>query len=131
MDPIDSARVLVIDDDVLIRAVLRRALRGDCPVIEAEDARSGMRAFEQHEPVVVVVDVGLPDGDGWELAMEMRRRRPGVRTVVISGDPLEAEREREVDWFVAKPFEPAAVRKGIGYLMTTAGQPPAPVTPPG
>ncbi|MGD8861494.1 MAG: response regulator [Myxococcales bacterium] len=130
MTPPHAPELLIIDDDPIIRAALRRALGRDFQVVEAADAHAARGALEQHDPAAVIADVGLPDADGFELALELRRRRPGLRTIIISGDGLEPEREQQVDWFVSKPFEPAILRKGVLYLTAAAGR-RAPITPSG
>jgi DNA-binding response OmpR family regulator len=99
--------VLVVDDDVSIRAWLTRVLeaRGRT-VAHADGVRSGRALLERMRPQLLIVDHGLPDGSGVRLLEEAAVR--GVPAIVISGtgtsgQRLEAFRSGARDWLV-KPF---------------------------
>jgi len=82
-------KVLVVDDHVLIREALRgilRELKGKATIIiEAQDSRHAERQIEQHADVeLVVLDLGLPDRDGFAVLAELRERHPTVPVVVLS-----------------------------------------------
>ena len=82
-------KVLVVDDHVLIRDALRgvlRELKGEAAVIiEAPDSRQAMRQIEQNPDVeLVLLDLGLPDRDGFELLAELGERYPTISVVVLS-----------------------------------------------
>lgn len=80
-------RVLVADDDPLIRDVLRDVL-DDEPDLEvvavAADAREAVELAERHSPAVVVLDVRMPFGGGSHAATEILRRAPGTRILAFS-----------------------------------------------
>lgn len=82
-------KILVVDDHVLIREALRgvlRELKGEATVIiEAPDARQAMRQIEQNGDVeLILLDLGLPDRDGFEMLAELATRYPAVPVVVLS-----------------------------------------------
>jgi DNA-binding NarL/FixJ family response regulator len=82
-------KILIVDDHVLIREALRGVLselKGDAVVIiEATDSRQAMRQIEQHRDVkLVLLDLALPDRDGFELLRELGVRYPTVSAVVLS-----------------------------------------------
>jgi len=82
-------KILVVDDHVLIREALRgvlRELKGEAAVIiEAPDARQAMRQIEQNPDVeLVLLDLGLPDRDGFEILSELGERYPTISVVVHS-----------------------------------------------
>jgi DNA-binding NarL/FixJ family response regulator len=84
-------KILVVDDHVLIREALRgvlRELKGeDAVVIEAADSRQAMRQIEQNPDVeLVLLDLGLPDGDGFAILAELAKRHATVSVVVHSAD---------------------------------------------
>jgi DNA-binding NarL/FixJ family response regulator len=80
-------RVLIADDDPLIRDVLRDVL-DDEPDMEvvavASDAREAVALVEQHSPAVVVLDVRMPHGGGSHAAAEILHRAPGTRILAFS-----------------------------------------------
>src|SRR5262249_46289559 len=66
-------RVLVVDDDVEIRAMLRRSLLGEgFSVDTARTAQEGIELAQDRRPDVVVMDIGLPDADGVEAVRDLR-----------------------------------------------------------
>jgi DNA-binding NarL/FixJ family response regulator len=78
--------VLIVDDHARFRQTARRALERDGWTIagEAEDGAGALRAARALEPDVVVLDVGLPDMSGLEVARRLRDGMPQVAVVVIS-----------------------------------------------
>lgn len=84
----DGSTVLLVDDHQSILRVTRRMLtRLGFEVIEADRGRKALAEFgETGERIdVVILDLGLPDIDGAEVLVEMKRRRPDVRVIVSSG----------------------------------------------
>jgi DNA-binding NarL/FixJ family response regulator len=81
-------KVLVIDDHVLIREALRgvlKELKGDAMVIEAANSQQAMRAVDEHSDVgLILVDLNLPDANGFDVLAELRERYPAISIVVLS-----------------------------------------------
>lgn len=106
--------ILVIDDELQIRRALTEAL-GTLParVIEARTARQGIDRALAERPDLIVLDLGLPDGNGIDVCKEIRRwsRAP---IVVLSARHAESEKiallNSGADDYVSKPFS-------IGELM--------------
>lgn len=79
-------RILVIDDEKLLRQTIRRMLESaGHEVIEAEDGRAGIAAFAKHELDAVVTDIIMPQKEGIETIREIRAANPTIRIVAISG----------------------------------------------
>ena len=84
----DGWRVLIVDDDAHVRAMLVRALRHTG--IEVAEADSVRGALDQLEPMAfdaVISDVHMPDGTGLDLLSELRRRQPDLPVILMSGQP--------------------------------------------
>jgi DNA-binding NarL/FixJ family response regulator len=98
-------KILVIDDHVLIREALRgvlRELKGEATVIiEAADARQAIRELEQNEQNgsvdLILLDLGLPDRDGFEMLGELGVRYPTIPVVVLSAYRDRATVTRALD----------------------------------
>src|SRR5262249_32894832 len=89
-------KILVVEDHVLMREALRgvlKELKGDAAVIvEAPDSRQAMLQIEQNPDVeLVLLDLGLPDRDGFEILSELAERYPTISVVVHSA---HQDRER-------------------------------------
>jgi DNA-binding response OmpR family regulator len=79
-------RVLLIDDDEALRKIMHRMVTdAGHEVVEAADGRAGMRAFQTAPVDVVVTDIIMPDKEGMETIMELRKLAPQLRIVAISG----------------------------------------------
>ena len=80
--------ILVVDDDAAVRGLIVRILRsyGHQAVAEAGSVADALARAEALGPDVVLVDIGLPDGDGFDLTRRLRTRSPAVRVVLFSSD---------------------------------------------
>jgi DNA-binding response OmpR family regulator len=78
--------VLLIDDDLGFLDSLTVLLESHgFRVLTANNGTHGLQMFRAHAPVVVVTDIMMPEQDGIGAMLQMRRERPGVKIVVISG----------------------------------------------
>ncbi len=103
-----AARVLVVDDEPQIRRFLRLGLAGHgYHVLEAATAEAALRVAVAEQPDLVVLDLGLPDRDGFTVLAALREwsRAP---VLVLSVRDREAEKVRAFDLgaddYVVKPF---------------------------
>ncbi|HTR88880.1 MAG TPA: response regulator [Solirubrobacteraceae bacterium] len=91
-----GARVLVIDDDEIARALLREMLeRAGYEVREAPDGRAGLRAVYEDRPELVMLDVEMPELDGWETLARMRDLSE-VPVLMVTARGGESERVRSL-----------------------------------
>jgi len=85
------ARILVIDDDPDLRAVLEQMLRpAGYEVVLAADGREGVAQFRAQSADVVITDLYMPHQEGFETINELRRRFPGIAIIAMSGKPAAA-----------------------------------------
>ena len=79
------ARILVIDDEVQVRAMLRHTLeREGYKVVDAPDGKAVMRLCREQQVDLVIADLIMPEMEGIETIMELRREFPGVKIIAIS-----------------------------------------------
>jgi DNA-binding response OmpR family regulator len=106
-------RVLIIEDNDDLRAILRHALQAEG--FEVSDAPSGNRGLElqrQYPASVVVTDIFMSDGEGIETIVTLRDEFPRARIIAISGggkavggDYLAVAQELGVEKALRKPFD--------------------------
>jgi DNA-binding NarL/FixJ family response regulator len=81
-------KVLVVDDHVLIRDALRgvlKELKSDATFLEAADSKQAMKhVAEQNDLGLILLDLHLPDRDGFAVLSELRERYPAISVVVLS-----------------------------------------------
>lgn len=106
------ARILVIDDDAGLRALLRATLGRDYEVEQAIDGAAGVAAATQQQPDVILLDITMPGMSGYETCMLLKRAAAtaGIPVIFLSAlsaldDRLAAYEAGGAD-FLPKPFEP-------------------------
>jgi two-component system KDP operon response regulator KdpE len=109
-----SPTVLLVEDEPHIRRFVRESLQAEgCTVHEAETLKRGLIDAGTRQPDVVILDLGLPDGDGMTLIREMRTWTQ-VPVLVLSARTEEADKiaalDAGADDYLTKPF-------GVGELM--------------
>jgi DNA-binding NarL/FixJ family response regulator len=94
-------KILVVDDHVLIREALRGVLKelaAEVAILEATNAGAALQALEQHGDItLVLLDLGLPDRDGFALLEELNERHPAVPIVVLSALQERADVAKALD----------------------------------
>ena len=82
---IDMSKILIIDDEVQIRTLLTRMmeLEGD-DVCQAGDCRAALKQLELQNPDVVLCDVFLPDGNGVDLVLAIKKAAPNVEVILLT-----------------------------------------------
>jgi len=109
--PARQARVLVVEDNDDARVTLQRLLQAEGHLVStARDARAGLEAAIAGSPNIAVVDIGLPEMDGYQLARELRERLgSGVRLIALTGYGTAADRQRSAqagfDAHLTKPVD--------------------------
>ena len=112
-----AARVLVVEDDEAIRIGLSKNLEFEgYDVALAADGESGLRMAVDDQPDLLILDVGLPKMDGWQVLDRIRSdmRTRNLKVLVLTAHAQEETRERAdrggADAFVTKPFRPDELR---------------------
>ena len=109
-------RILVVDDDPLVRELLAAVLGdGEFELGFAEDGASALKSVEERVPDLVVLDVMMPGMDGYEVCRTLRAAHPATRIVMLTARHGEAEHATAMaagaDAFLTKPFSPLALRE--------------------
>ncbi len=118
--------MLVVDDEAVLRRLLEVNLRAAGFAVRTASSGAGaLAAVHEPTPDAIVLDLGLPDGEGWTLLERLRadQRLARVPVVVVSGTDRDAEADRgypaDVEAFLTKPVEPADLVETLRRL--TAG----------
>lgn len=115
MPPAIQPKILIVDDNDLMRSLLRGILRNENYQIVGE-ARNGSVALEfidRIKPDIVFLDVMMPEMDGLEALQNIRRRYPEIVVIMITGNPSKENVEESIQGgaagFIVKPFNSAKV----------------------
>jgi two-component system chemotaxis response regulator CheY len=123
------AKVLIVDDNELMRTLLRGLLRSAHYQVVGE-ARNGALALEfieKTKPNIVFLDVMMPEMDGLEALQNIKAKYPEIIVVMITGNPsvenVQESIQRGASGFIVKPFNSAKVLDALNRAWL-AGRPP-------
>ena len=115
------AHILVIDDEenvrLLVAAILEQQIH---QVTQADNGKTGMAAFRRTPPDLVITDLVMPEQEGVETILELRREKPGLPVIAMSGGLARSEtyldicRRLGVRATLSKPF-------GVKELLDVVG----------
>ena len=119
-------KILVIDDHVLIRkalGIVLMELKDDVCVLEACDYRQAMPLIEQHTDLdLVLLDLNLPDRDGFSVLNELREHYPAIPVVVLSAVQDRASVTRALELgalgFIPKTTEPEVMLGALRLVFS-------------
>jgi DNA-binding response OmpR family regulator len=121
----DRARILIVDDDPDIRELLRELLtRAGYDVDEAADGRTALRSLYETPPALVILDVTMPEMDGYQT-LERMRDLSEVPVIMLTARTQELERVRGLtsgaDDYVLKPFGRQELLARVQALLRRTG----------
>lgn len=112
--PERSLRVLVVDDEPMVRAVTSQLLRlRKHEVTEAESGPDALRLAADRDFDLVITDLGMPEMSGRELSMLLRERYPALPIIMLTGHTDAEDAAEHVDAVVVKPFKIAGLEETI------------------
>ncbi|WP_164007586.1 response regulator transcription factor [Pyxidicoccus trucidator] len=132
-----TRRILVVEDDLSILAGLSMNLRFEgYEVLQAQDGRTGLARALDEAPDLVVLDLMLPELNGFEVLKELRQRGRDTPVVVLSAKGMETDKilglNLGADDYVVKPFGLqellARIKAVLRRRYPTVGAAPPPVT---
>ena len=124
--------VLVIEDSASVRRLIEVCLRPlGAEMRFAEDGLTGLDAARSTVPDAIILDIGLPGLDGWEVLSQLRSAPDtvGIRVLVLTAhaQPEMADRAAAggADAFMTKPFRPSDLRDSVEALLADVAALPA------
>jgi two-component system KDP operon response regulator KdpE len=117
-------KILVVEDEKNIRHLIGALLEADgYQAVPARDFANGKMLYFSHHPDLVILDLGLPDGDGMDLLLEIRKESL-VPVIVLSARADESDKVEALDLgandYVTKPFSSAELMARVRSALRTA-----------
>lgn len=128
-----EAKILVVEDEIPIRKLIVFNLqRSNYEVLEAGDGKEAIKLVHDQSPALVLLDLMLPDMDGFEICTKLRESHPELPIVIVSARGQDMEKimglELGADDYIVKPFNPlelvARIRSVLRRTNKSAPKPP-------
>jgi DNA-binding response OmpR family regulator len=123
----NSARILLVEDENLLRSLVAQFLRAEGhEVLEAADGLEAVELFSSSRPFdVVLLDLNLPGLPGVAVCERIRRLQPDQEVLICSAAILDDHRAAldalQVDQYLSKPYHPAELLRCISLLRQRSG----------
>jgi len=121
-------KILLVDDSNFIRSLVGKTLQTNIPNLEllvASDGIEGYNLYRSEKPDLIVMDLLMPEMNGWELLKLIREVDLGVKIVVFSADVQKATRDEietfGITAFIHKPFNKEKAEQLINLVKEEFG----------
>lgn len=117
------ARLLIVDDALFMRIMIKRALEGSGHEIiaEGENGRMAIDLYNEHSPDLLLMDITMPDMDGITALKELHAQHPTARVIICSalgqGNKVKDALASGARDFVVKPFTPARLLDAVNKAL--------------
>jgi two-component system cell cycle response regulator DivK len=125
----DGAKVLYIEDNVENRTLVKRVLEVEgYVVLEADGGTDGLRIVREEAPDLILIDINLPEVDGYEITTRLRRMEGlnNIPIVALTANVLKGDRERSLgagcDGYIQKPIDVDLLPAQIAAFLRQARQ---------
>ena len=119
----DSLRLLVVDDDPIICHACRRIFSDQgFEVEENTDAREGLKRATEQDYACILLDIKMPGIDGIQSLEELRKHKPGLPVLIMTGYPSLSTATVAVELgasgYITEPFTPANMRRSVQKMLS-------------
>lgn len=125
-----ATTVLVVEDDEMVADVMRVNLEAEgFTVVHAPNGAAGLAAVEQERPDLVILDVMMPEVDGWTVLTRLRDnpRTANLPVIMLSAKSMPADQVRGynlgANGYLPKPFEAAELMEKVRDVLSDATKP--------
>ncbi|MGJ3241031.1 MAG: response regulator [Anaerolineae bacterium] len=118
-----TARILCVEDNPQNMRLVRKMLRQDYTVLEAEDGATGLRLAEEEMPDLILMDINLPDIDGTEVTKRIKAQDhlKHIPIIALTANAMFGDEEKYLaaghDGYIAKPVTRAVLLAEITRFL--------------
>ena len=115
------SRILIIDDEEMVRSMLREVLQQDGhEIVEASDGQAGIEQCHEHNIDLIITDIMMPQKDGFETIRELTRTHPDIKIIALTGyglHNLPVAYDLGASKVFEKPIKPRDLREAVKDLL--------------
>ncbi|HEX8698300.1 MAG TPA: hybrid histidine protein kinase/response regulator SinK [Myxococcaceae bacterium] len=131
LPPAERKRVLIVDDESIIRMVFKDLMGKECEVFEAASAEEALELLQKQPVDLIVTDKNLPGISGLALAQQVRMKNPSARIILMTGYPSLSTTQESLELgimdYLLKPFDD--IRQVRALIRSALAMPAAPPQP--
>lgn len=120
----DPQRILLVEDDADLRGLMRRHLTGHGHlVLEAGTVAAALDALQESRPDIMVLDIGLPDGSGWDVVRWVRSQPGSSFSIVVCSSHEPSTEDLDgyaIEGYIPKPFDIRTLVERLGAALGPA-----------
>jgi two-component system KDP operon response regulator KdpE len=117
-------KILIVDDDADMRRVVRGILEPLGQILEASNGKDALRAIVADMPELMLLDVGMPEMDGYDVLKAAHFLNPALPILMLTGETDLSMAKSALDdgarAYVTKPFDAVALRDEVRRLVVGA-----------
>jgi two-component system, cell cycle response regulator DivK len=116
-------KILIVEDVEMNRDLLVQLLEDDYELIEATDGRQGLEMARSERPDLILLDISLPEMDGWEVTKRIREDAAikGTPIIAVTAHAMAGDREKAMDagcnGYLSKPIDEDELWKQVAELL--------------
>lgn len=119
--PSSRPRLLVAEDNPGNYKLVEVILRQSCDLMHAVNGREAVEMYRTYRPDAVLMDIGMPEMDGYEALRAIRAADPAARVIALTAYAFETDRQRiqraGFDFFLAKPLRVDELRSAVARVL--------------
>ncbi len=114
--------ILVVDDETDMRSAISMILKknGYTNVVEASNGEECLKRIKESDPDLVIMDIMMPDMDGWEVCKKIKEHNPklpvSLLSVMCGMDDVRKSLDAGADWHLAKPIHQDEILRAASEL---------------
>jgi len=116
-------RILIAEDDEMVRRIIKEVLQDDYELYFAEDGSEALQLAEKHKPDLLLLDIMMPEKNGFEVCRELRKDEEMQKLIIIMVTALSDKDSEKMglkagaDDFITKPFNPIDLRTKVSLMF--------------
>ena len=116
-------RILIAEDDEMVRRIIKEVLQDDYELYFAEDGSEALQLAEKHKPDLLLLDIMMPEKNGFEVCRELRKDEEMQKLIVIMVTALSDKDSEKMglkagaDDLITKPFNPIDLRTKVSLMF--------------
>lgn len=116
-------RVLVADDEDILRLLIVDTLEDDFEIEEAEDGKEALQKIRENDYDLIILDYMMPYLTGMEVLEEVRKDQNSTQVLMLTAKAQDADREKAIskgaNYFMSKPFSPMELLGLVGKITAS------------